>query len=412
MTLTSTSTRPPKILVDLVESADIRLNGDRPWDIRIHDPSVYEYTLTKGTLGLGEAYMEGYWDCDQLDECFTKFQRHNLNLKFSGLAKFRLIMASLGNRITHKLVNLQTVNRAYQVGEKHYDLGNDLYTRMLDPLMNYSCAYWQHADSLEQAQIDKLDLICRKLNLKPGDHLLDVGCGWGSLARYAAEEYGARVTGITISQEQQKLAQENCKHLDVEILFCDYRSMTGKFDKIASVGMFEHVGRLNYRNYFDTIHNLLTEDGLMLLHTIGSYRTHDTTDPWINEYIFPNGQLPSASRITSSIEPNLVIRDWHDFGPDYDRTIMAWWQNFDRSWPELSEKYGQRFYRMWRYYLHSCAGLFRSGQGQLWQIVLTKRGALPDYKSYRPVKSARRGINYLRHRQSATACHRETAILD
>ena len=255
---------------------------------------------------------------------------------------------------------------------------------MLDPLMNYSCGYWQNADSLEQAQIDKLDLVCRKLDLQPGDHLLDIGCGWGSLARYAAEEYGARVTGITISKEQQKLAQENCNHLDVEILFCDYRSLTGKFNKIASIGMFEHVGKLNYKGYFDVIHNLLTDDGLMLLHTIGDYSTHDTTDPWINEYIFPNGQLPSASRITSSIEPNLVIRDWHDFGPDYDKTIMAWWHNFDRSWPELSEKYGQRFYRMWRYYLHSCAGLFRSGQGQLWQIMLTKRGALPDYQSYRP----------------------------
>jgi cyclopropane-fatty-acyl-phospholipid synthase len=243
-------------------------------------------------------------------------------------------MASLGNRITHSLINLQTANRAHQVGEKHYDLGNDLYTRMLDPLMNYSCGYWQDADSLEQAQIDKLDLICRKLNLKPGEHLLDVGCGWGSLARYAAEEYGVRVTGVTISREQQKLAQENCKHLAVEIRLCDYRSLTGKFDKIASVGMFEHVGKLNYRTYFDTIYNLLADDGLMLLHTIGSYRTHNTTDPWINEYIFPNGQLPSASRITSSIEPNLVIRDWHDFGPDYDKTIMAWWHNFDRHWPE------------------------------------------------------------------------------
>ncbi len=296
-------------------------------------------------------------------------------------------MASLGNRIVHKLVNLQTANRSYQVGEKHYDIGNDLYTRMLDPLMNYSCGYWQNAETLEQAQIDKLDMVCRKLNLEPGDHLLDIGCGWGALARYAAEQYGAKVTGITISREQQKLAQENCKHLDVEILFSDYRALKGKYKKIASIGMFEHVGRLNYKTFFDVIHNLLTDDGLMLLHTIGDYYTHDISDPWINEYIFPNGQLPSASRITMSIEPNLVFRDWHNFGPDYDKTIMQWWQNFDKSWPEISEKYGQRFYRMWRYYLHSCAGLFRSGQGQLWQIILTKRGAVPEYQSYRPEQS-------------------------
>ena len=379
--------RPPQILVDLVESADIRFNGDRPWDIIVHNPETYRYALEKGSLGFGEAYMEGYWDCHELDECFTKFQRVDIDLKLSGLLKFRLIMASLANRIAHKLVNLQTANRSYRVGEKHYDIGNDLYTRMLDPLMNYSCGYWQNADSLEQAQLDKLDLVCRKLDLQPDDHLLDIGCGWGALARYAAERFGTRVTGITISKEQQKLAQENCKHLDVEILFCDYRALKGKFKKIASIGMFEHVGKLNYKSYFDVIHSLLTDDGIMLLHTIGDYYTHDTTDPWINEYIFPNGQLPSASRIAMSIEPNLVFRDWHDFGPDYDKTIMAWWHNFDRNWPELREKYGQRFYRMWRYYLHSCAGLFRSGQGQLWQIVLTKRGAVPDFRSYRPRQS-------------------------
>jgi cyclopropane-fatty-acyl-phospholipid synthase len=306
MEITSPNTRPPQILVDLIGQADIRFNGDRPWDIIVHDSNTYRYTLAKGTLGFGEAYMEGYWDCDELDECFTRFQRIDIDMKLSGLTKFRLIIASLGNRIAHKLVNLQTVKRAYQVGEKHYDIGNDLYTCMLDPLMNYSCGYWQNADSLEQAQIDKLDLVCRKLDLRPGDHLLDIGCGWGSLARYAAEKFGARVTGITISREQQKLAQENCKKLDVEILFCDYRALTGKFNKIASIGMFEHVGKLNYKDYFDVIHDLLTDDGLMLLHTIGDYSTHDSTDPWINEYIFPNGQLPSASRITSSIEPNLA----------------------------------------------------------------------------------------------------------
>jgi len=375
---------PPQILVDLLEPADVQINGDRPWDIIVHNPKTYRYTLAKGTLGFGEAYMEGYCDVLALDDCVTRCLRSDIDMKLSGLAKMRLVMASLGNRIVHKLVNLQTANRSYEVGEKHYDIGNDLYTQMLDPLMNYSCGYWQNAGTLEQAQIDKLDMVCRKLNLEPGDHLLDIGCGWGSLARYAAEQYGVKVTGITISREQQKLAQENCKHFDVEILFCDYRALKGKFKKIASIGMFEHVGRLNYKTYFDVIHNLLTDDGLMLLHTIGDYYTHDISDPWINEYIFPNGQLPSASRIAMSIEPKLVFRDWHNFGPDYDKTIMQWWQNFNNSWPEISERYGERFYRMWRYYLHSCAGLFRSGQGQLWQIILTKRGAVPEYQSYRP----------------------------
>jgi cyclopropane-fatty-acyl-phospholipid synthase len=384
----ASGTRPPRFLADLAETADVRFNGDRPWDINVHDAETYRHTLTKGTLGFGETYMEGYWDCDELDECIARLLRVEVDLKLTRLTKFRLFMASLANRIAHKLVNFQTIERAYQVGEKHYDIGNDLYTRMLDPLMNYSCGYWQHADSLAQAQIDKLDLVCRKLDLKPGDHLLDVGCGWGALARYAAEQYGVKVTGITISREQQELAQEHCRHLDVEILFCDYRKLEGKFNKIASIGMFEHVGKLNYKPYFDVIHSLLTDDGIMLLHTIGVYFTHDAIDPWINKYIFPNGQLPSASRIAKSIEPDLVFRDWHDFGPDYDKTLMAWWQNFDRSWPELADRYGQRFYRMWRYYLLSCAGFFRCGQGQLWQIVLTKRDAVPGYRSYRPLRVA------------------------
>ena len=374
----------PKVLCELVEAAGIQFDGDRPWDILINHPDTFHHTLAKGTLGFGEAFMDGHWDCKQLDECFARFQRVDIDLKLSGLLKLRLVLASIKNKVVHKLINLQTTSRAYQVGEQHYDIGNDIYTKMLDPLMNYSCGYWQFANTLEQAQIDKLDLVCRKLNLKPGDHLLDVGCGWGGLAKYAATYYGVKVTGITISKEQQKMAQENCKGLDVEILFTDYRSLKGQFSKIASIGMFEHVGKRNYKGYFKTIQSLLSDDGLMLLHTIGDYSTHNTTDPWINKYIFPNGQIPSASRLSKALEPILVIRDWHDFGPDYDKTLMAWWDNFDKAWPSFSEKYGERFYRMWKYYLLSCAGFFRSGQGQLWQIVLTKRGALPDYHSYRP----------------------------
>lgn len=378
------ATAPPGVLRDLLEPADVVFNGDRPWDITVHNSDTYRFTLAKGTLGFGEAYMRGYWDSKQLDECFTKLQRVDIDSKLRGLFKIRLLFSSLANLAAHTLINLQTRQKAFEVGEKHYDIGNDIYRSMLDSRMNYSCGYWQDADSLEQAQINKLDLICKKLKLQAGDVLLDIGCGWGSLAQYAAEQYGVKVTGITISKEQQKYAQLRCKNLDVDILLADYREIGGHYNKIASIGMFEHVGNKNYKTFFNTVRDLLGDDGIMLLHTIGDYSTHNTTDAWIHEYIFPNGQLPSASRITKTIEPDLVIRDWHDFGPDYDKTIMAWWHNFDKAWPQLSAKYNQQFYRMWKYYLHSCAGLFRSGQGQLWQIVLTKRGALPDYISYRP----------------------------
>lgn len=377
-------TAPPVILKDLLAPADVLFNGDRPWDIIVHDRDTYRYTLAKGTLGFGEAYMKGYWDCHQLDKCFTKLQRVDINVKLRGLFKVRLLLSSLANLAVHTFLNLQTKQKAFEVGVKHYDIGNDIYRSMLDSRMNYSCAYWYNTNSLEQAQINKLDLVCKKLNLHPGDTLLDIGCGWGSLAKYAAENYRVKVTGITISKEQQRFAEQYCKGLDVEILLTDYRALRGCYNKIASIGMFEHVGNKNYKTFFDTVRNLLSDDGIMLLHTIGDYSTHNTTDAWIHEYIFPNGQLPSANRITRMIEPDLVIRDWHDFGPDYDKTLMAWWKNFDQSWPQFSKKYSPQFYRMWRYYLHSCAGFFRSGQGQLWQIVLTKRGALPEYMSYRP----------------------------
>lgn len=377
-------TTPPAAFRDLLMPADVLFNGDRPWDITVHNRDTYRYTFAKGTLGFGEAYMNGYWDCEQLDECFTKLLRVDIDQKLRILFKARLLLSSLSNLVIHTTLNLQTKDRAYQVGEQHYDIGNDIYSKMLDPLMNYSCGFWHNTDSLDQAQINKLDLVCKKMELKPGDKLLDIGCGWGALSKYASEHYGVSVTGITISKEQQKMAQDNCRHLDVNILLTDYRTLKGEYNKIASIGMFEHVGSKNYKTYFNMVRKLLADDGLMLLHTIGDYSTHNTTDAFIHKYIFPNAQLPSASRITKAIEPDLVIRDWHDFGPDYDKTLMAWWANFEKAWPQLSEKYSQRFYRMWKYYIHISAGMFRSGQGQLWQIVLSKRGARPDYHSYRP----------------------------
>ena len=249
--------------------------------------------------------------------------------------------------------------------------------------MSYSCGFWQKADTLEQAQVDKLDMICKKLQLKPGEKLLEIGCGWGGLARHAAKNYGVEVLGITISQEQQKLAQQRCQGLPVEIRLTDYRDLDGQFDKIVSVGMFEHVGEKNYPIYFDTVNRLLKDDGLFLLHTIGIYKTIHRVDPWIDKYIFRNGKLPSAEQIAGVLNKRMVIEDWHNFGQDYALTLLAWWDRFEEAWPELSQKYSQRFYRMWKYYLMSCAGFFKSRQGQLWQIVLTKRDRLETYRSIR-----------------------------
>lgn len=369
----------PDILRELAMQADIIFDGDRPWDIQVNDPAVYRRILSKGSIGFGEAYMDGLWDADELDALFTRILRSDLDEKLVGWARIRL----LGEVARQTLFNMQSTRRAFLVGEQHYDIGNDVFTAMLDSSMSYSCGYWLYADGLDQAQHDKLDMICRKLELKPGEHLLEIGCGWGSLAQHAAKYFGARVTGITVSREQQQLAEERCAGLPVEIKLMDYRELTGQFDKLVSVGMFEHVGPKNYAGYFDTAMRLLKDDGLFLLHTIGIHATSRTVDLWIDRYIFPNGKLPSAREIASAIEHRFLIEDWHNFGQDYDRTLMAWWHNFDNAWPRLSSKYGKRFYRMWKYYLLSCAGFFRSRQGQLWQLVLSKRERNVMYRSYR-----------------------------
>lgn len=370
---------PPGVLAQLAQQCGVKFNGDAPWDIQVHSDEVYQRILSQGSLGFGESYMDGLWDCLRLDQLFYRILSFNIEEKLGGWARFRLLLQVM----RHRLFNLQSSKRAFQVGEQHYDTGNEVFEAMLDPTMSYSCGYWHQADNLDQAQINKLDMICRKLELKPGEKLLEIGCGWGGLARYAAENYGVEVTGITISREQQKLAQEHCAGLPVDIELIDYRDLKGEYDKIVSVGMFEHVGEKNYPVYFDTVNRLLKNSGLFLLHTIGIYKTTHRADPWIDKYIFRNGKLPSAEQITRVLDQRLIIEDWHNFGHDYYLTLMAWWENFDAAWPELSHQYDERFYRMWKYYLLCCAGFFKARQGQLWQLVLSKRSRPHIYRSIR-----------------------------
>ncbi|MFM0203422.1 cyclopropane fatty acyl phospholipid synthase [Paraburkholderia fungorum] len=369
----------PEILASLLGKADVAIHGDRGWDIQVLDREVYKRVFSSWSLGLGESYMDGQWDCDQLDELFTKLLRTDIDSAAVGISKIRLVFEHL----RHRFFNLQSKDRAFQVGERHYDAGNDVFEAMLDSRMIYSCGYWETAKDLEQAQFDKLDMICRKLNLRAGETLLDIGCGWGGLARFAAERYGVKVTGVTVSKEQLALAQERCKGLPVNVILQDYRDLQGRFDKIVSVGMFEHVGPKNYTTYFDTVKRLLAPEGLFLLHSIGLAETSQGTDPWLDKYIFPNGKLPSARQISDAVEGRFIIEDWHNFGQDYDRTLMAWWSRFDQAWPRLQSRYNKRFYLMWKYYLLCCAGFFRSRQGQLWQVVLTHVERGETYRSVR-----------------------------
>ena len=369
----------PRVLQELAAKAGFRFNGDDPWDIQVYDPRLYGRILAHGSLGFGEAYMDGWWDCQQLDQLFHRLMLVDADRHIDRQTKIRL----LGSVLKNRLINRQSVRRAFQVGEQHYDIGNDVFEAMLDPTMSYSCAYWSGACSLAEAQRNKLDLICRKLDLRPGERLLDIGCGWGGLAQHAAREYGADVFGITVSEEQRRLARERCSGLPVRIELMDYRDLRGSFDKVVSVGMFEHVGPKNYTSFFSVVDRVLNSEGLFLLHTIGHHVTTQRVDAWIDKYVFPNGRLPSAKQITQAAEALFLIEDWHQFGADYDHTLMAWWERFERAWSSLEQKYGRRFYRMWKYYLMSCAGFFRSRQGQLWQVVLSKRGRGEAYRSVR-----------------------------
>jgi len=355
-----------RIVNDMLTRAGVEINGPRPFDIQVKHPDFFKRVLQEGTLGLGESYMDGWWDCERLDIFFHNAIRAGLERQLPRHLKDTLRVAAA------RLVNLQSKKRAWIVGKEHYDLGNDLFSRMLDEHMQYSCGYWKDATTLSDAQNAKLKMICDKLHLEPGMTLLDIGCGWGGLAEFAARNYGVAVHGVTISAEQQKMAQERCTGLNVNIALQDYRELDMQFDRIVSVGMFEHVGPKNYATYFDVADRNLKPDGIFLLHTIGSNKTFNGVDPWIDKYIFPNGCLPSVRQIADASEGHFVMEDWHNFGADYDKTLMAWHERFNNFWPEIADNYSERFKRMFSYYLNACAGAFRARDIQLWQVVFTR----------------------------------------
>jgi len=356
------------IIRDLLELARVEVNGKNPWDIQVHNPKVYSRVLQEASLGLGESYMDGWWDCEALDELIYRILMADLDTMVRGNWKIGLQV------LLSRFVNLQTRPRALKVGEVVYDLGNDLYRAMLDKRLNYTCGYWKNAATLDEAQEARLDLVCKKIGLKAGMHVLEFGCGWGSFAGYAAEKYGARVTGVTISNEQLSYAREVCKGLPVELRFQDYREVQGTYDAVISIGMLEHVGYKNYGTYMQVVDRCLNKDGIALIHCIGGNQTTTMGEAWANKYIFPNGMLPSIAQLGAAFEPRFVMEDWHNFGPHYVRTLLAWYANFEKAWPDLKDKYGERFFRMWRYYLLNSAGAFEARAQQLWQIVLTRKG--------------------------------------
>ncbi len=362
-----------RVIATKLKAAGITINGDQSCDPQVLDERLYTRVLLHGSLGLGEAYMEGWWECEALDQFFHRILNAGVN------RKSRFSVAEIMAVLKSRLINLQSVKRAWEVGEEHYDAGNDLYQRMLDSHLVYTCGYWKDARSLDDAQQAKLDLVCRKIGVKATDHLLDMGCGWGGFARFAAEKYGASVDGITISKEQVAVGNRLCAGLPVQLRLMDYRRLRGTYDHIVSMGMLEHVGERNYRTFFEVAARSLKDDGLFLLHTVGSARSVSVGDAWMTKHIFPNGMLPSLAQIGRATEGLFVVEDLHNFGAYYDKTLMHWFKNFDCSWAEIKGDYPPRFYRKWKYYLLSCAGACRSRYLQLWQFILSKKGVPGGY---------------------------------
>ncbi|MDB5265583.1 MAG: Cyclopropane-fatty-acyl-phospholipid synthase [Parcubacteria group bacterium] len=372
-----------RMVTSPLEKAGIDINGDRPFDIQIHNDRIYSRVALEGSLGLGESYMDGDWDCDDLPEFFNRLLRTGADRGSSGLTGTLFLFAQ-------KLWNQQSITRSVRVAKQHYDLPAQFYANMLDPRMVYTCGYWANATTLAEAQEAKLDLICRKIGLNAGQIILDVGCGYGSFAKFAAEKYGATVVGITLSEEQLVHGTKLCEGLPVDLRLMDYRDLpkhfkAGHFDHIVSIGMFEHVGPKNHAEYMRVLSPLLKPEGLFLLHTIGG-NDHGGSEPWIERYIFPGGWIPSLKEITSAVNGNFIIEDLHNFGTDYDKTLCAWDANFVAAWPKIKgteARFNDRFYRMWRYYLGSCAGTVRGRTTQLYQFVLSPNGVKNGYESVR-----------------------------
>ena len=366
-------------IAGLFGEADVLINGARPWDIAVHDDRFYRRVLADGSLGLGESYMDQWWECEEIDEMIARLLRAGLGEKIQPRKFLYLFLLA-------QLMNPQRRSKAYEVGEHHYDLGNDLFERMLDKRMTYTCAYWSGhpaPQGLDEAQEAKLDLVCRKLGLKPGEHVLDIGCGWGSFIIYAAEKYGVSATGVTVSKEQVALGRKRAGNLPVTFELKDYRETTGRYDHVVSLGMFEHVGPRNHRTFMEVTNRVLKDDGLFLLQVAARIDPKTLPDPWSGKYIFPNTLIPCLEEIASSTNSLFILEDLHNFGADYDKTLQNWHRNFEAAWSELKKNYSDRFYRMWRYYLLAAAGLSRSRTGQVWQIVFSKKGVPGGYRSVR-----------------------------
>ncbi|MGK2926244.1 MAG: class I SAM-dependent methyltransferase [Lysobacterales bacterium] len=363
--------------------------GDTTVALALRDPSLVWRLLRNPRLAFAEGYVDGHWEplgatlADVLRICVRNLDH----------LEPAVVPVQWWNRIRAQLDQLNTRRRAQANVHHHYDIDHALYRRFLDRDLHYSCAYFRDPDdTLEAAQQAKCAHIAAKLDLRPGARVLDIGCGWGSLAMYLAEHHGAHCVGITLSQEQLKVAQARARERGlqdrVEFLLQDYREGfagdTGGFDAIVSVGMFEHVGRPQYALFFRRVKELLAPDGVALLHTIGRYSARGGSDPWIRKYIFPGGYIPAASEILAAVESSgLIGGDLEFWRLHYALTLEHWNVRFQAARAEIAAHMGERFCRMWEFYLQACAACFRHGDLTVFQLQLARTlDRLPVTRDY------------------------------
>lgn len=365
------------VIASLFGRAGITLNGSEPWDIQVKNDRFFRRSL-RGSLGFGESYMEGDWDVGSIDALFRRIIRYDIS------DSLMVMLNRLRLDLKSRLTNMQSRIGSRAIAETHYDLDHRLYELFLGPWNQYTCCFYDKATTLEEAEVEKLEMVCNKLDLQPGDRVMDIGCGWGGFAKYAAETRGCHVTGVSISVEQIAYARKYTAGLPVDIIECDYRDLPkryedGSFDKVVIIGMIEHVGYKNYRHLFEVVHRMLNDVGLFLLHTIGNSTVTTVVDPWIEKYIFRNSMAPAASQLTHAMERLFTLQDWENYGHYYPSTLAHWQERFEANWPrieaiETANRFDERFRRMFNYYFLSCKAGFETEDILLWHLVMSKAG--------------------------------------
>lgn len=363
-------------LTTLLREANIEPNGASPWDPQIKDERFYRTVLLRGSVGLGDAYLNGWWECADISGFILRIIKSGIHLRVPRVDIFL-------RRLRFGLIDAQNRIRSKRVAELHYDEDPYIFEVMLGSTNSYTCARWKGVITLDAAQQQKMDLLCKKAGLSSGMTVLDIGSGWGGFLAYAAERYQVRGIGLTISKTQLDYARKRYGNLPVEFRLQDYRDFVGGVDAVVSICVIEHVGSDHYREYFQKVRETLTrEDGFFAMQCILACDTQARMDPWTEKHIFPNGILPTLERIENAVEGILHIVDREFFRDDYVRTFSAWYENLVRNKNAIIARCGVRYFRKYEYYLCLYIAGFGSGRIDVGQFVLSPTPHL----NYKPIR--------------------------